>query len=59
MTRGGILSGLARTAVLALWGGILVMADHVLASESWRFVVIVLTAVPMAWALNRIGDREQ
>ncbi|MEV6973279.1 hypothetical protein [Kitasatospora sp. NPDC093806] len=57
MSRDGLVAGLARVVVLALWGGVLVLADRVLSSEGWRFVVAVLTAIPMAVALNRVGDR--
>ncbi|MFJ4097689.1 hypothetical protein ACIPYS_39525 [Kitasatospora sp. NPDC089913] len=49
--------GLAKAGVLALWGGVLVAADHVTSSFWCRIAVAVATAVPMAWALDRIGGR--
>ncbi len=49
--------GLAKAGVLALWGGTLVTTDHVSSSAWCRIVVAIVTAVPMAWALDRIGDR--
>ncbi|MFJ8475964.1 hypothetical protein [Kitasatospora sp. NPDC094011] len=49
--------GLAKAGVLALWGGALVAADHMTSSSWYRIAVAAATAVPMAWALDRIGGR--
>lgn len=48
--------GLAKAGVLGLWSGALVATDLMTPSHWCRIAVAVATAIPMAWALDRIGN---